>query len=184
MGCLYIIEFDNGKSYIGITSKTCESRLYDHEKNSRNCTKHTMLCKAMRAHREHYSARTLAVYDDWESLKIVERKAIIAYGTYPPKGYNLTNGGEGTPLTEDHKRRLSEIAKAAGWTPSSANKASVSRANTGNKYAVECNIGNKNAEGKRSVLSCIRIRVGIATGSAIRCGRPMSVYPRCEPTFV
>ena len=42
-----------------------------------------------------FKLETLVIADDWEYLSDLERKAIQAYGTMAPGGYNLTIGGEG-----------------------------------------------------------------------------------------
>ena len=44
---------------------------------------------------ENFAVETLVIADDWEYLCDLERKAIQAYGTMAPGGYNLTVGGEG-----------------------------------------------------------------------------------------
>lgn len=44
---------------------------------------------------EAFTRRVLVIADDWDYLCDLERKAIIAFDTLAPRGYNLTVGGEG-----------------------------------------------------------------------------------------
>ncbi len=96
MGCLYRLDFPNGKSYVGITSKTAEWRWKTHVQEAKQGK--YLINLAIRKHGpESVKLTTLAQADDWAELCALERAAIIQHGTRSPHGYNVTDGGEGTP---------------------------------------------------------------------------------------
>jgi hypothetical protein len=109
MGCLYQLIFPNGKSYIGITTKSAEQRFKGHCQNSINgITEYpdlspkekaaldkkygrdnfgrlpwlTFLGKAIREYgKENVIVRTLVISNDMEYLRELEIKAIKRYRT-------------------------------------------------------------------------------------------------------
>lgn len=95
MGCLYRISFPNGKGYIGITSGSADSRFSEHRYNAASGRGNHLLHKAIRKHGVAATVRALVQANDWGYLCDLERKAIGAYGTRAPSGYNSTDGGEG-----------------------------------------------------------------------------------------
>lgn len=139
---LYKICFQNGKSYIGITTKTLESRVKGHIKSAKAGAKHALSC----AIREHgcnsFSAIALAV-GELEYIKEAEIKAIKVYGTLCPKGYNISYGGDTSPMMNpDVAKRVSEKMLA------NADKHPMKRTEhrdrmLGNKFG----LGNSNGRG-------------------------------------
>lgn len=98
MGCLYRIVFPNGKSYIGMTISVPEKRFNEHRYHARIGTK-LLIYAAMRAHGlSVVKFEILAIANNRKYLEILERSAINVFGTRAPRGYNLTNGGDGAPL--------------------------------------------------------------------------------------
>ena len=95
MGELYKLDFTNGKSYVGITTKTAKSR-FDNHKRCANTGKGAALYNAWRKHGEP-KLTVLAVLEDKE-LASAEQRAIAVYGTLVPSGYNMTSGGEVSPM--------------------------------------------------------------------------------------
>lgn len=94
MGELYRLDFPNGKSYIGITSKTAQKRFSTHVDKSRRAN--YPVSNAIRKYGEDsVKVNTLVIADDWDYLCDLEIKAIKVYGTFSPLGYNLTKGGDG-----------------------------------------------------------------------------------------
>jgi len=132
MGELYKLDFENGKSYIGITTKTAEQRFKGHRgaiysKRSR-CT---ALYDAWRKYGDP-KLTILAVLENID-LKATEVRAIKVYGTLSPVGYNLTTGGDlNTTFTEETRARMSASAKGRAF--SEAAKAKLALVNIGNKY--------------------------------------------------
>jgi len=111
MGLIYIIEFENGKVYIGQTIFTREYRLKQHEKASRSDSQ-LAVHRAMRKHT--YVCKTLVEVEN-EKLNELEIHYINEYGSKGPKGYNMTLGGESTvgyEFTEEAKERISASVTA------------------------------------------------------------------------
>jgi group I intron endonuclease len=97
MGCLYQIEFSNGKSYIGITSKDSSYRLKQHLRDSRKTDRRAgVLYDALLKYPDQYTIKEIAWSDDFEVLCRIEQTAIGTFNTKVPFGYNMTDGGEGT----------------------------------------------------------------------------------------
>ena len=95
-GCLYRVDFDNGKSYIGISLSGAERRVLNHSYLARKKKAKTVLHRAMVKYGpSSYSVTTLVVSDDFDYLKELEIKAIALYKTKVPFGYNMTDGGDG-----------------------------------------------------------------------------------------
>lgn len=110
MGCLYQLIAPNGKSYIGITSKTAEERWNVHLMRVREGRSHALQAAIRKHGQDKFQVKTLVIADDWDYLCDLEKKAIVAYGTMVPNGYNLTSGGEGVVgrvHTEDAALRMS-----------------------------------------------------------------------------
>jgi group I intron endonuclease len=195
MGCLYKIDFANGKSYVGITRQTAERRFKQHMSNRKKDAKKSILYNALRKYKSHdYVLRTLVISDDYEYLKFIEKRAIQVFGTLYPAGYNLTEGGEGTvgyKLSEESKKRIGELSKGNSYakgrkhTEEQKRKIRVARAKQIMKPH-ECSeeakakirektLGNKSALGfKWSVEQRTKWRLSVATKRAIKENRPFS----------
>jgi len=125
-GCLYVIDFPNGKAYYGITSRPFKQRLQEHLALARKGAPYAI-------------SKALATYDDWfiaqvlviapmSYLEELEVKIIEQFRSQIPHGYNQAPGGKLAPSTtfearlalSNHKlgTRLSEETKAklkAAW---------------------------------------------------------------------
>jgi hypothetical protein len=90
---LYKLDFPNGKSYIGITSKTTQERFksHCHPSNRKNPCQHAI----QKYSKENIKIKVLAECDNWELLCLAEIEAIEKFTTKSPNGYNLTDGGDG-----------------------------------------------------------------------------------------
>lgn len=109
MGVLYKLDFANGKSYIGITTKTAKQRFSGHKAQ---CCRGTdlPLYNAWRKHGEP-TLTTLAVLEDAD-LAAAEIRAIKAFGTLAPNGYNLSFGGQTAPgLNPETAAKISKALK-------------------------------------------------------------------------
>lgn len=108
MGCLYQIESPSGKKYIGITTKTLPQRMREHEKCARlglgwgkrkGRPPSMVVHRAMRKYGyDKFVAKELVRANDWSYLCDLERKAIVAFETATPLGYNAAEGGEGATM--------------------------------------------------------------------------------------
>lgn len=116
MGCLYLLEFPNGKGYVGISRMTAENRFEGH-KHPRN-TK-TLCGRAIHKYGpDKIKIHTLASKLDWEALCLAEQLAIEAYNTRSPAGYNMTSGGDGVVGHSDALRaKISDNTKVLWRDP-------------------------------------------------------------------
>jgi group I intron endonuclease len=116
MGTLYRLISPSGKSYIGITSQTTAKRWWKHKNNAthgrgeRVGSECAALYDAIRKYgSDNFKVETLVIAE-FEYLKELERKVILAFGTKAPNGYNLTLGGEGAlgaSPTEAARKKMS-----------------------------------------------------------------------------
>lgn len=95
MACVYLLQFPNGKCYVGRTKRTAENRFRGHvqsaERGSR-CAVHAAIRKYGPA-----SIKIVPLAQDvsWADSAQVEIQYIEKLGTVTPTGYNMTRGGEG-----------------------------------------------------------------------------------------
>ena len=107
MGTLYILTSPAGKSYIGISSKTTELRWAKHVEHALGKRNSGALYAALRKYGpDSFLVRTLVVSNDWEYLCALEIRAIAAFRTRTPHGYNISTGGEGNTGERDDEFRL------------------------------------------------------------------------------
>jgi group I intron endonuclease len=148
VGALYRIDFDNGKSYVGITLNPVSRRMAlhrNHAKAGRDCALH----RAMRKYGEGaFKCRVLVRSDNWDYLCLLEQRAIVAFGTRYPTGYNLTDGGEGNvgyKMADDEKSRRSAAMKGqplsftrpAGWKHTEEARRQIAEAGRGREFCAE-----------------------------------------------
>jgi hypothetical protein len=85
----------NGKSYVGICKHGCKKRFAAHLTSAR-AGANTALHRAIRKYgEENFEVKQLVIAEFGQYLKDLEVRAIAAYGTRSPAGYNLTAGGDG-----------------------------------------------------------------------------------------
>lgn len=132
MGCLYKIDFDNGKSYIGISSTTATDRWRRHSRQKKPTT---LIGRAFAKYGEGCAKMSvLVIANDWDYLCLLEQKAISAFKTKFPDGLNLTGGGEGMighVWSEEARAKVSRFHK--GRKKSETELANMSAAQKGLK---------------------------------------------------
>lgn len=93
---LYLLTFSSGRQYIGISKNGAEYRYKKHRSDALNGG--SVLChKAWRKYGDP-ELKVLAVTDD-ECIFELEKKAIKAFKTMFPHGYNMMEGGELSPAS-------------------------------------------------------------------------------------
>lgn len=155
MGCLYQLTFPSGKSYIGITKHSASHRFGGHVKQATNGKKR--IGAVQRAINKYGAANIIIetlVRAEWTYLTELEPKAIAAFGTKYPGGYNLTDGGEGNfglvvseetreklriinigkKASVETKKKMRETAANKVWTEELRNKYRVA---LGKKHSAE-----------------------------------------------
>jgi group I intron endonuclease len=96
VGCMYRLTFPSGKAYIGITKEAARERFSEHAYDAKRGLKKAISRAFRKYGSEAVKLETLVIASDWAYLCDLERKAIAAFGTKWPGGYNMTDGGEGS----------------------------------------------------------------------------------------
>jgi hypothetical protein len=121
MGCLYQLTSPSGKSYIGITRKTAEDRFAGHVIHAIKGKRNTVLASAIRKYgSQTFDVKTLVIANDWAYLNELEKRAIIAFQSRRPHGYNMTDGGDGALM--DRGENFGELVSRAMARPDIAEK--------------------------------------------------------------
>ena len=109
---LYRLTSPSGRAYIGITNNV-KKRWQEHANASR-CGSKCALHLAIKKYGFENFTKEILVKSYLDYAKDLEVKAIIAYSTMVPAGYNMTAGGDGTVgyiFTEAQKQRMSLAQK-------------------------------------------------------------------------
>jgi group I intron endonuclease len=97
----------NGKSYVGITTRKIARRWYEHCYVGNSCGQ--LLNKAINKYGiDAFEIQVVASAKTIPDLKELEKQLIVQYKTKVPNGYNLTDGGDGLigyRHTEEQKKR-------------------------------------------------------------------------------
>lgn len=102
----------NGKQYVGVTTQKLIRRRNAHF-NTALRGGDTVFMRAIRKYGpEAFTLEQIGEASTWEDLMVMERDAIIHYGTLVPYGYNMTQGGEGL-LGLAHTEEAKEAIGAA-----------------------------------------------------------------------
>jgi len=106
----------NGKSYIGLTTRTIKERWMDHCRYAKNLLnrskKMPYLHKAIIKYKQkNFKIEIIDCCKNFNLLNKMEKFYIKKYKTLCPNGYNLTTGGNQYRFTNEHKMYLSLIRK-------------------------------------------------------------------------
>lgn len=109
---LYRLTSPSGKVYIGI-AKNVHKRWQEHALDAHRGSKCT-LHKAIRKYGFDNFKKEILVTSTLSYVKEMEVKAIAAYSTMVPAGYNMTAGGDGTAgyiFTDEDKMKIGLVQK-------------------------------------------------------------------------
>lgn len=148
MGELYRLSFPTGKCYIGITVGTARDRYSAHRAAARKGVK-TPVYGAWRKHGEP-KLEVLAILEN-HCLGETEQRAIAAFKTMVPNGYNVSPGGDISPM-KDPVVAAKVSAARLGMKMSEETKAKMSAAILGNKRL----LGFRHSEASRAKMSAAR----------------------------
>lgn len=130
----------NGKGYIGITTGKLLPRMKGHRASAGSGRNH-IICRAIRKYGwENFEVTVLCEASSRAELLMIERGLIAEHGTFRPRGYNMTSGGDGVrdriigPETRkkfsEHAKNLRAIGKwvsrPAGWKATDEARAKMS----------------------------------------------------------
>jgi group I intron endonuclease len=125
---LYRLTSPSGRAYIGI-AKNVRKRWQEHGNASR-CGSKCALHSAIRKYGFENFIKEILVKSYIDYIKDLEVKAIVAYSTMVPAGYNMTAGGDGTfgrIVTAAEKQRISLAQKGRTFTEDHKLKLSLAR---------------------------------------------------------
>lgn len=173
MGYLYRISFESGKSYLGVTTKTMNRRMALHRHHAKT-GRPGAIYGAIRKYRS-YKVDVLVVADGWEYLCDLEKRAIAAFNTKSPNGYNLTDGGEGGfgyRMSPEQRERQSLRMKGknkgnsfgVGYRHTDEAKAKIAASSTGRIFSEE----------RRAKIGATKV------GNKYNVGRPCSPERRAK----
>lgn len=160
MGELYVLEFSNGKKYIGLTTVGAEQRFKQHRRGFCRGKKKLPVYEAWAKYGEP-TVRVLAVVEDFD-LPDAEVRAIALFNTVVPNGYNVSYGGEVSAMKNPEAARRLSIA-LSGRKLTTTHRANIAKSHENRtKYAPKGfthtqetkdkirakAIGNTNAAGK------------------------------------
>lgn len=178
MGILYKLTFASGKHYIGVTLCSLKKRMWEHTCNAK--TSRLAVHCAWRKYGPP-SITVLAIVERY-MLRDAERRAVAAFRSFAPFGYNLTPGGDANPALEPETK--AKISKAKMGHPVSAEtRAKLSAANRGFVHSAETRakmsktrLGRKKSEAHRAALSKAHLgkkksQEHCASMSRVRIGR-------------
>lgn len=94
VGTLYKLNFPNGKSYIGITTRGIETRFSEHLAEAKS-GRALPLMWALRKYGT--PEKQILAFMNHDDLPAAEIRAIRVFGTLTPHGYNVTFGGQTSP---------------------------------------------------------------------------------------
>jgi group I intron endonuclease len=156
MAELYRLTSPSNKQYIGIAKNGLQNRFSVHVAEAKSGSS-TALHKAIRKYGSDAFVKEILVVSDYEYIRDLEIKAIEAFKTMSPNGYNLTIGGDGTNgyyHTDCTKQKMSDLAKTRMADPE--RRKHLSELNTGKKLSEEtkekiglASLGRKHMLGKK-----------------------------------
>lgn len=113
MACVYKIDFPNGKSYIGFTSKTAMVRFNSHcSKSSLKEDKYKQsVSRAISKYGKENCKLTTLFCGSYYYCIGLEDAAIKLYGTMSPNGYNVSSGGIGCSLSKEQIKKRAETLR-------------------------------------------------------------------------
>ena len=168
MGCVYLAKNRvNGKRYVGKTIGPLEKRMVYHLLAAKHKANTTLFTRALAKHgAAAFEWIVLFEGDNDSELLRVEREMIAMLRTRSPKGYNLTDGGEGPcgcKRSEETRRKMSEASQNRKRAPLSPDhRAKIGAAIKGKRHSEETKEKMRLAIANRSVEDRARI------GDAIR----------------
>jgi group I intron endonuclease len=141
---------ENGKVYVGYSSKSAEDRFKAHLLNARWKRK-TALYDAIRCYGEAaFSVETILQCESHAEACAHEIRLIEELCSLLPSGYNMTRGGDGVPLTKEQRdaanakkrgvcspKQLAANLRRKGQKASEETRAKLSAARRGRKQSPE-----------------------------------------------
>jgi group I intron endonuclease len=122
----------NGKSYVGITSRSLADRWSEHQKRSREGLRNSRLHMAMRKYgHEVFTREVLAIAETEQEVRALECRYIREFDTMN-SGYNCNEGGAGIlHFSPEIRRKIGDAQRGKVNSPDA--RAKMSAAKIGDK---------------------------------------------------
>jgi group I intron endonuclease len=193
MGCLYRITSPSGKHYLGITSKTAQERWKVHVKRTREGRSQALNDAIKKYGADAFTVETLVIADKWDYLCDLERKAIAAFNTKAPNGYNLTDGGEGIvgrvhtetasknmsagqrkrQRTEAERQRIADASRVYWQSPAGmARKAEAAAKKEAARIERHATLKQRRSEATKKAMATPEVRAKVLACAAARAADP------------
>jgi group I intron endonuclease len=135
MGVIYKLTSPSGKSYIGQTKRSIETRIKEHFKCFGNCI---ALENAIKKYGDKMEYEILLETND-EQLNFYETRMIDVYNTMEPRGYNIRTGGHVSTHSELSCERMRQAKLGIknhnfGKPRTDEAKQAISEAKSGEKH--------------------------------------------------
>ncbi len=160
---------ENGKSYIGITSRSTDKRWKEHLSRAKSGQRNGRLYAALRKYgEEKFEVTTIDQVDCEDSVRELEKKYIQEFDSYE-NGYNCNLGGYGfLTVPDDIRKKISEAQK--GKVISEETKKKMSEAKLGDSRCAK-HLGehtNEGASNPRSRYFLVSGPNGVEVGRGFR----------------
>lgn len=106
-GVIYLLEFPNGKVYIGQTNRKLRERIIHHCDKGSTCRK---LKNAIQKHKQ-FNVWLLSSSLNAEQLNVYEAFFIKAYNSNTTEGYNLESGGMNKTASSETREKIAEAKR-------------------------------------------------------------------------
>lgn len=131
MGIIYKLTFSNGKVYIGMTTVSLKNRIACHRNLAKKEKPKLLVHRAWKMYGDP-EVEILLSAEHSNILGQAERFFILLYGSYGENGYNLTSGGEESPM-----KRPEIAAKVSAILSSPEHSKRIKALHTGSKRSEE-----------------------------------------------
>lgn len=175
---LYVLIFPNGKRYYGYSCDE-ERRWREHEQTARLGKSPLLVSRAIRRHGWVNVKKQLVLIGPLDYVLEMEEKAIAAYNTLAPNGYNVAPGGKKAPSSNPDVGAKISIALVEHFKDP-ARRAHMSAVNTGRVMTAEQNSKNsaakvKNWKDPKFRAAQIKVRTGKKNSAETKQRKSVSI---------
>jgi group I intron endonuclease len=161
MGLIYKLTSPSGKSYIGMTLRTIEQRMKEHNRSDSKCT---YLVHAITKYgSDNFTKEILWEGEDAQTPNI-EREMISKHDTLTPNGYNLrSGGGQGERISEELRENFRMAQREATKTRNNGLLGSIEKIilEVGNSVRYRLHFTGKHFGTFKTLEECKKVQINI-----------------------
>lgn len=177
MGLIYKLTSPSGKSYIGMTLRTMEQRMKEHNRSDSNCT---FLVNAINKY--GFDAFTKEILWEGEDARTsdMEREMISKHNTLVPNGYNLrSGGGRGERVSIELSKKFSKVQREAAKRKNGGLLGSIEISNNNGGPSYRLRFDNKSFGTYKTIDECKRTQIDFTKNIDRYLEEYISVTPVC-----